>query len=79
MTEQEIIKIFGGARHCKKNNYGYYEIYRREPALDRDVCVASYHPSLNEVRPTHGYFVPHKIGNAIKRKCEKNGITFNNN
>jgi hypothetical protein len=55
------------------------EIYTYEPYFEKDVLVATIDQKNKEVRPTHGYFSPHKIGQKSKKYAEKIGYSFNNN
>ena len=44
-----------------------------EPYFGKNVKIATVDDVLKEVRPTHGYFPPHKHGIAAKRWAKKYG------
>ena len=50
-----------------------------EPYFDKDVIVASINNKNKEIRPAHGYFIPHKYGVISKKYADSIGYDFNNN
>ena len=54
-------------------------IYAYEPYFKSDVWVGVMDYDRREVRPTHGYFYPHKYGKLMKKMAEQMRFTFNNN
>jgi hypothetical protein len=54
-------------------------IQAHEPYLEKKVAVAIINHEKKEIRPTHGYFNPHKYGKYISKYAESIGYKFNNN
>lgn len=77
MENQEFINSF--RKDLIRKHGDGYSIFGWEPGLQMNVWIAFYNPMRNEVKPCHGYFAPHKYGKNLQKKCEKFGITFNNN
>ena len=50
-----------------------------EPYFNSLVKVAFIDHGKKEIRPSHGYFAPHKYGKKSKKYAESIGYTFNNN
>ena len=50
-----------------------------EPYFEKDVIVASINNQNKEIRPAHGYFMPHKYGVISKKYADSIGYNFNNN
>jgi hypothetical protein len=50
-----------------------------EPFFEKDVVVATINHEQKTIRPTHGYFYPHKHGKTSKAYAKKIGYEFNNN
>jgi hypothetical protein len=55
------------------------EILGFEPYFNKLVLIAMINHERKEIRPTNGYFYPHKYGKKAKKYAESIGYTFNNN
>jgi hypothetical protein len=66
-------------KYKKSNITGHIYILRHEYYFDRLVATAIINHESKEVRPTHGYFLPHHYGKLNKKIADKLGYIFNNN
>jgi hypothetical protein len=73
VKEESETKKFMGLEIKGDKIYGY------EPYFEKKVLVANIDHNQKEVIPTHGYFLPHKIGVKSKKYAESIGYSFNNN
>lgn len=53
------------------------EILGYEPALGVDVITAFINHEAKTIRPTHGYFPPHRYGKENAKYAKEIGYTFN--
>ena len=51
-------------------------IYGFEPVFNKHVIVAHIDHDNKEIRPTHGYFVPHTYGKKVQKYAESIGYEF---
>lgn len=54
-------------------------VLRYEPYFECKVPTAKINHELKEVRPSHGYFMPHPYGKLNKKLADRLGYSFNNN
>jgi hypothetical protein len=55
------------------------KVYGYESYFEKEVVVGTINPTMKEVRPAHGYFMPHPFGKCLNRLAKKLNFTFNNN
>lgn len=55
------------------------DVYGFEPYFDKLVVIATIYHENKEVRPTHGYFAPHRLSRYTKSVSKRLGYNFNNN
>ncbi len=80
-TNKKLIKPINKLKNNIMQNYELKEnkILRYEPYFNERVATAIINHELKEIRPTHGYFYPHKYGKMNKQLAKKIGYSFNNN
>ena len=49
-----------------------------EPYFDKLVSVATIYADTKEIKPSHGYYAPHKYGKQMKKFAQSIGYNFNN-
>ena len=54
-------------------------VYGFEPYFEKLVITAIIDHENKEVRPSHGYFAPHKHSGFSKKVAKELGYNFNNN
>ena len=64
---------------CKYVKIEGNHILRYERYFDKHVITASIDHENKVIRPSHGYFYPHKHGKSNKAYAKKLGYVFNNN
>ena len=55
-----------------------YVVYGYEPYFDAMVQVGIIDQEAKEMRPSHGYFLPHIYGQTMQSVCKKMGLKFIN-
>ena len=60
-----------------KKDYEYsFDILGFEPYFNDFVVVGTINHNTKRIRPTHGYFYPHKYGKRMKAMAKKLNYTF---
>jgi hypothetical protein len=58
------------------NSFGKLEVLGFEPYFNSFVKVGSINHEKKIIRPSFGYFAPHKYGKRLKAKAKKLNYTF---
>lgn len=62
-------------KHLKSTSFN---ILGFEPYFNEYVTVGYINHKNKTIKPSFGYFAPHKYGNSLKRKAKKIGYNFSN-